>query len=347
MIHKKVIKTEWVCDNVKVVFSEPSIQAAHLVAYITNANEIMYYYYTVTVYRKNRKNKWKKIFSVNAYDFPAIRCIPEMVDLISEQRPYLDTDSFANEDYYSVTLRDPKQRLFDLFIGYGIDDCGRGLPFLRGIKVNNITEHKVFEFKKTVENFIDLSIENHNQEQAVHLKKETNSFFIKEGKLYKNNIYDTGSRLESVFKKEDIIDMTIFYENDGQSYLAEFHGCAIVDILEDAITVSGGYFEAKGGFCNIENSTVKIPISKIIYTFADIPENSPKLKYNTKQCLEDFAAILTEKEKEEFKTNPLKNLFGKWSDVIAGRTWMYREEHGFKNPEKEIKKIIKALKEEK
>lgn len=58
----KKIKSTWIYDDVKVEFSEPSIQAWESVVHAETTKDILYYYYTMTVYRRNDKKKWKKEF---------------------------------------------------------------------------------------------------------------------------------------------------------------------------------------------------------------------------------------------------------------------------------------------
>ena len=53
---KKVnVKSVWKCDDMKVVFSEPDIQPWESVVYIKDMKDFLYYYYTMTVYRKYKK----------------------------------------------------------------------------------------------------------------------------------------------------------------------------------------------------------------------------------------------------------------------------------------------------
>lgn len=59
----KKIKSTWIYDDVKVEFSEPSIQAGESVVHAESTKDIVYYYYTVSVYRRNSKKKWKKSLS--------------------------------------------------------------------------------------------------------------------------------------------------------------------------------------------------------------------------------------------------------------------------------------------
>lgn len=53
---------------------------------------------------------------------------------------------------------------------------------------------------------------------------------------------------------------------------------------------------------------------------------------------------MTKEEQKEFAEMPVGYLVNKWTYAIACRTWMFRSEHGFKNPKKTIKKVIKKIK---
>ena len=76
----KKIKSTWIYDDVKVEFSEPSIQAWESVVHAETTKDILYYYYTMTVYRRNDKKKWKKEVVSYAWDFPALLCINGMAE---------------------------------------------------------------------------------------------------------------------------------------------------------------------------------------------------------------------------------------------------------------------------
>ena len=56
----KKIKSTWIYDDVKVEFSEPSIQAGESVVHAESTKDIVYYYYTVSVYRRNSKKEMEK-----------------------------------------------------------------------------------------------------------------------------------------------------------------------------------------------------------------------------------------------------------------------------------------------
>lgn len=71
-----------------------------------------------------------------------------------------------------------------------------------------------------------------------------------------------------------------------------------------------------------------------------------QFKYNEEQCKVDFIKIMDKKEMMEFAETDINELLYKWKSAVAGRTWMYREEHDFKNPEKAVKRVIKEIKKE-
>lgn len=76
----KKIKSTWIYDDVKVEFSEPSIQAWESVVHAKSVKDILYYYYTMTVYRRNDKKKWKREFISYACDFQALLCVNGMAE---------------------------------------------------------------------------------------------------------------------------------------------------------------------------------------------------------------------------------------------------------------------------
>ena len=53
---------------------------------------------------------------------------------------------------------------------------------------------------------------------------------------------------------------------------------------------------------------------------------------------------MSDEEKTEFAETPIDALIEKWFDAVVDRTWIFRDEHGFKNPKKTTKKIIKKIK---
>ena len=50
------IRSTWKQDDIKIIFSEPEIQASESVVHVKDVNDILFYYYTMKVYRKRKKN---------------------------------------------------------------------------------------------------------------------------------------------------------------------------------------------------------------------------------------------------------------------------------------------------
>lgn len=131
----------------------------------------------------------------------------------------------------------------------------------------------------------------------------------------------------------------------------DYHNC-IIKSVEKSNAGSAGYITVTGGYKNgenglkirhLEDKSIKIPLEIITHVFNDMCD-SEKLKYTKEQCLEDFWQLLTPEEKKEFVKTPLKKLVKKWKYPVIDRTWMCRDEHGFDEPEKVAKWVVKKMK---
>lgn len=150
--------------------------------------------------------------------------------------------------------------------------------------------------------------------------------------------------LDSIYTVGDTVELTILEKKDGKDVFTHYNNCMIVNIEESNIG-KNGYITITGGTKDYEinEKELKIPVELIMHSFADIT-GSEKLSYNKKQCMEEFTKIMTKEEQKEFAEMPVDYLVNKWTYAIACRTWMFRSEHGFKNPKKTIKKVIKKIK---
>ena len=380
---EKSIKSVWNARDVKVVFSEPDIQESSSVVYIKDISEIMYYYYTVTVY-KYTDNKWRKEFAVSTYDFPGILSAKLIIEKLL-QSDYRDgswqfdkseewygnrntvwykksygTENIMNEDYYRIerairVTNEEEFEDFSLTIGTGTDNGESGLNnTLKSITVHFLKRSDIESFLKTVEDFIQMSINDFNKNQEKHLALEK-AARVKNGKLYEyRSVYDNEpDNIDDIYIPGDIIDFTILDKHEGRDVFTEFHNCLIKDVeisnigMAGYLIVTGGYKNKNHGYGieKLEKRTIKIPVELITYIFDD-RSGSEKLKYNKQQCKDDFMNIMSPEEKEEFIKMPLKKLTARWSYAVAGRTWMFRDEHGFEEPEKAIKWVIKKIQKE-
>ena len=380
---KKSVQSVWKCDDMKVVFSEPDIQPWESVVYIKDMKDFMYYYYTMTVYRKYKK-KWKKELEAYAYDFPAIRSLETIFNRLNDDdftdgtwqidslddkkavwyRKGYSTSDIVNEDLYRiercVRIIDGEQsESFSLLIGSGMDN---GLDMrsdaAKCVIFDFISREEITGFMNTVRDFIKKSIKKYNNDQRDRLAAEQMMCCVKNEKLYNykvdcNDDFKLSTKsLENVFIVGDIVNLELLERYEGEEVFVDYNKCKIINI-EKSNTNMGGYITIEGG-CktfrhtaeSLESRKIKVPVELITYIYSEKAMNDERFKYDEEQCEKDFIEIMSREEKKEFAESDLDDLVYKWGDALAGRTWMYREEHGFKNPEKTIRKVIKAIKKE-
>lgn len=382
---KKSVQSVWKCDDIKVVFSEPDIQPWESVVYVKDMKDFLYYYYTMTVYRKYKK-KWKKELEAYAYDFPAIRSLEAIFDRLNDNnftdgtwqidrmddkkavwyRKGYSTSDIVNEDLYRiercVRIVDGEQsESFSLLIGSGMDN---GLDIrsdaAKCVIFDFVSREEITGFMDTVRDFIKKSIKKYNNDQRKILAVKQKTCCVKNGKLYEYKIDNGGDgwlrlnrkSLENIFVTGDVVSLELLERHEGEEAFINYNKCKIISI-EKSNTGMGGYITIEEGYKTFGHTSeslkakkIKIPVELITYIFSEKDMDDKCFRYSEEQCREDFMKIMAREEKEEFAKSDLDDLVYKWSDALAGRTWMYREEHGFKNPEKTIRKVIKAIKRE-
>lgn len=369
----KKIKSTWIYDDVKVEFSEPSIQAGESVVHAETAKDILYYYYTMTVYRRNDKKKWKKEFISYACDFQALLCVNGMAEELLKDdfdggtwqktqipdsdgiiwyKKSIDTAGIINEDIYRLarTVRideDEKLDWFTVDVGSGNDP--RFAPYTGGaafVSFDMLKREDFMAFVNTVKDFINKSIKAFNQEQDKNIQLEAGARVVKNGKLYEYKDRIEGiarcNKLESVYIPGDSLDFKIKTKKDDKDIFVDFHNCRLVSVEDGFITVTDGYKTVHQKPESLEGQQVRIPVETIMYSNAIEP--STKLRFSKKQCMDDFYAIMSDEEKAEFAETPIDALVEKWFGAVVDRTWIFRDEHGFRNPRKTTKKIIKKIK---
>ena len=158
---------------------------------------------------------------------------------------------------------------------------------------------------------------------------------MKNGKLYEYKDRIKGiagcNKLESVYIPGDSLDFKIKTKKDDKDIFVDFHNCRLVSVEDGFITVTDGYKTVHQKPESLEGQQVRVPVETIMYSNAIEP--SAKLRFSKKQCMDDFYAIMSDEEKVE-----------KWFSAVVDRTWIFRDEHGFRNPRKTTKKIIKKIK---
>lgn len=353
----------WELDDVRVVFSDPDIQAWESVIMVQDISEILYYYYTVTVYRKvaqekkeKVKIKWKKAFSVGAYDFPALLSVPDMVKELAKNdfataawqkktktdnhghlqtwlRKSCSTVDVLAEDCYemsrTVCLTGNKRGIDSctLYLGTGLENDGSDVQasYTRGLNIS-LRVKDLVSFGDAASAFIQMSIDLRNQQEQQRLDEAKRAFSCKNRKLYE--IHD--GAIESIYQKGDKVSIQILSDDKDRNLVYEdFQDVTIVNVLTDSIVVAGGTRQIRHNVKALE-CVVEISLTALVFICNELTD-SPKLHYNVDQCLADFLPLLSDEERQEFATKDEPYLVQKWQNAVINRTWMCRGEHGFKS----------------
>ena len=375
-------KNKFICEghNLRIEYSNPKIQGFNELSSIKEDNSILYYYYTIKVYKYEFSRyvdeddfdndeeiwKWKKVFERTTYDFPGILWLKNSINYILnnvkkedcqkielrdnygfEYRYSLSNTTFiANDDIYELSkiIHYNNNISYILFIGGSWDMQGDMLGC--GIRCPYLNEKDLLELKKCVDSFIEYSKELQTKDNLKYTKMCNNSFFVKDNKLY-SYLRDYAHRkvdkkaLEEVFIVEDII----------------------VDVVESIFNEDGTFYTKeykKTKIIEINKDEIKllnnisIPISNIQAIYDDY-KNCDRIYYNVNQIAKDFINIMSKDEIEEFKTKNEEFLFIKYKMLFINRYFMCLKEHKFKriikddnvlNAEIYVKKVIDILKKE-
>lgn len=409
------VKKSCKIGDIVVEYSDPEIQPYEGFLTVDNYNQVMYFYYTLTVSRitngdmmTGRESQKKELFSIQTIDFPAL---PELLKYIQEiekdmdfltllkesakepgifmplntdasqeklgiasrmpdwqytfrelkgrkqeiyQKTYETGSHWLNEDYYNVLVeavntdnggvRDFLQS-YSLTIGY----CNEfeGMSSIDSVTLSHISEAEFCEFKNTIKEFMNETLKAYNKKVDKNLESTPKRLEICEGKLriYENEKH---SKIETLLAEEDNAELYIKELIDGKPYEVCYKACTIkgFDKNTNEVLFTCGY--KKGIEPKIKqfkkDEIIKIKVEDLLYVFHDLTPRGDILSYGFDKCKDEFYNVLSETEKEEFNTKKKKELYKKWGQAIADRTWMYREEHGFKDTKKAIKKIVKNIK---
>lgn len=360
-------------ENIKVIFSEPTIQAHDEYGACKEEKDILYYYYGVEVLSKKHSNRWKQIFSLGTYDFPEILNFKLMLEVLLNGKLNIEEYQKADcgeghvwytyhldssplcEDFYTVTHSilkedgDVHHETYTISVGKALDfSCSE----VQSVSLGNLSKTDIQTIYQCVEEFVDYSIEKTHNINVERNKTGLESFKIKDGKLYEMN--KDGTEVVAVYVPGDKIEEVKILHGDINS--KDFKSTSICRFTIDAITkdsiiISSGYEDIRRDFRRI-NEPEEIKLNVILDVFDYVSEE--KLKYNEEEIAEDFILVLSEKEKEEFKIRSEDLLFKRWNQAILNRTWMCRDEHNLpkrvenngqhENVYASIKEIIKIIK---
>lgn len=360
-------------ENLKVEFSEPRVQAHDEYGACKNEKDILYYYYNVSVQSKKDNGKWKILFSVNTYDFPEILNFKVMLEaMLNEVKIedyqkadcgeghiwytyYLDSCPLC-EDYYAIShsiLKDEHNDIerdsYTVTVGKALDySCSE----VQSMNFGNLTRTDLNEIYECVKDFVQYSIDETHRINKERDLQGLNAFKIEDGKLYEMSQDKT--EVLAVYVPGDEIDEIKVLKGDINS--KDFKSTSICKFkidkfTEDGIVLSSGYEDLRREFRRITERE-EIKLSVLIDLFDDVSED--RLKFNEEEIANDFISILSDKEKEEFKTKSETLLFQKWNQAILNRTWMCRDEHNLpkrtenkgnhENVYASIREIIKLIK---
>ncbi len=334
-------------EHFKVEFSDPRMQAHDDSGYVKDESDILYYYYGVCGYVKNKK-EWVPLFEAMAYDFPGIFGFKSMLEAFINDTVKLksyqkntskDTDriwytynvdnGIFVEDYYSVTnekIYDGNKFVTSMFsitvgeaLSYGGDEI-KSLTF-RGLKVKDLKE-----IVKCINAFVKYSIDSRNEEVIAREKADIASWKVEDGKLYKmsedkkciENIFTVGCEMD---------DITVLVGDlDSKDFVSIQYNNSVIEKIDfDGILISGGYLETRRGDYQKVEEPVKVYYNKLLYLFEEMPKE--RLEWGEAEIASDFLGLLSPVERAEFQMAPSNYLFDKYKDAIINRSWMCRSEH--------------------
>jgi hypothetical protein len=344
----------WESDFMILEFSNPSIQGFDDYINLTSEKGIMYYYYTVKVFKKivvdwddndNEIIKWKLVGSRCTHDFPMILDLKWILDYQLNDDTRIDgqkheyqsgdiryskvqtTEGFACDDFYEINKSVDSEGKDERYIVY----CGttfncQGDLNSAGIRTPYVDRKAIEELFKCVSSFVQYSLDKHNVEN----ENWKNRFEIKYNKIYEcyadNNTLDK-NRVESIYIIGDILDITTLVNN--KQY--EYYKAKISKIKDNNLILESGEV---------------VTLDSIVYIMDDIIDE--KLKYKENEIAEDFLSILSKEEREEFKNCNIELLLNKYKEAIIDRTWMCRDEHEFDmdyNTGDRVNKVIPIVKD--
>lgn len=326
-------KFRWESDFMVLEFSDPSIQGFSDYINLKDEKGIMYYYYTVKIFKKiaewddkeNEVIKWKLVSKRNAYDFPCITELKWILDFQLKDNTIIDgqkseynsgairylkvsaTGGFACDDFYEITKSvnaEGKDERYIVYCGTTFDTNGDSNS--SGIRTPYVYKDDIEELSKCVCDFIQYSLDDHNKQNDNYRE----AFDVKDGKIYEYVTDDNGvnkNKIESIFAVGDKVDIKLVIGNKEYDY------DGIISKIENK---------------NIELSNGDITNGEYIVYMNNDPTDE-MLKYKENDIAKEFISVLSMEEIEEFKSNRIDQLLKKYKKVIIDRTWMCRDEHNF------------------
>lgn len=332
-------KFKWESKSLVLEFSEPSIQGFDDYIQMSDIDDVMYYYYTVKIFKKtqdrNGNAKFVLIGKRRIHDFPCMKQLKYLLEhilsdydfktgqsnLYSDDETYytttLQTCGFVCEDFYEISRTVDSEGNNETFTFYcGVTYDTQGDLNNVGIRTEYVDRSSLIELQKCITEFISYSLKCHNKE----ILSWKANLELEHGKLYE---YSNDGVLEHIYAIGDNVDITTVVDNNQYRY-SNFS----ITKIENGIIYSLG---------------VQVNIDTIYFISNNI--SNELLSYNEEQVADEFISILADEEKAYFLCTENETILNKYNDVIIGRTKMCRDEHNFQytstgNPTEDIKPIV-------
>ena len=361
---RKKNKFYWQNQMYRIEFSNPSGQAFDDYGTIKSVDDIMYFYYTMKVYRKAynyiekktpngveeiENEYWKLIGSTHTHDFPCVQQLEQIITLLldadtskdGEKHEYRSgtivyskhywTEGFGCDDFYELTKftnQTTKESYYVLYVGVSSDPMGSIES--EGVRIPYLSEHDIKKLLNCIREFFKYVVYRHNTLIKRNIEQSKEEYEIVENKLYQYYIenYRTlnKNRLDHIYAIGDELDdlYEYVYNDDGSISSKQHHSCFIREFKYNKIVCENKYNYYDGEELP---KFFEVDVDNIAYICNEVTDEM--LKYNQEQVAKEFYSVLSNIEKLDFMVLSRDELLSKYKEVIIGRTWLCRDEHNF------------------
>lgn len=327
-------KFRWESDFMVLEFSEPSIQGISSFIKLESEKDIMYYYYTVKIFKKvaewtdNDEEiiKWKLVAKRHTHDFPNLLDLKYIIEyqleddttINGQKLEYRDGDTryqkimsttgFACDDFYEIKKiveSDGKDFGYTVYVGTTFDRQG-DLNSV-GIRTPYVDRNDIHQLLNCVSAFVKYSIDEENK----IIDSYISAYEVKNNKIYEYGIDENGvnkNKIENIHTIGDILDIDIVINNKEYSY----YKVVISEISNEQITLNNGDTIKPNSIVFISNN----PTDEMVH-------------YKETEIAQDFINVLSDEEKQEFINYNTETLMNKYKMAIIDRTAMCMDEHQF------------------
>lgn len=324
----------WESDFLRLEFSNPSVQGFSDFTNLTDEKEILYYYYTVKIFKKiadwdeedNDVSEWELVSERFTHDFPMIRQLKWLLEYQLKDNPVVDgqkikytngnvryakvmeTDGFACDDFYEIRKSVDASGGDERYIVY----CGTTFDFQSdlnstGLRTPYVKRSDIEELLTCVTSFIGYSLEEHNKEAQLL----ASCYEVKNGKIYEYDILDENvdkTTIESIYAVGDRVHLFAVIDNKEN----EYEEAVIAQIEGDRVVLKMGEV--------IQGSTI---------AYMSHEQTKEMLVYKQQDIAKEFMNVLSDEETEELRQKSVDDLLEKYKMAIINRTAMCRSEHAF------------------